>query len=197
MLRLRQRWVTGIAALGIASAALGIANAMAQIESRPVNVPYEPTPKEVVAAMLRLADVGPHDVIYDLGCGDGRIVIEAVRSRGARGVCIDIDPRMTALARENARRSGVIDRIAFRSQDVLDTPLGEASVVAIFLSAELNQALRPKLMRELSPGARVVSHWHDMGDWKPDRIEFVRAAGHTRAVYLWIISGDIARHPKQ
>ncbi len=195
MLRLRQRWVTGIAALGIASAALGIANAMAP--SRFSNVPYEPTPKEVVAAMLRLANVGPHDVIYDLGCGDGRIVIEAVRLHGARGVCIDIDPRMTALARENARRSGVSDRIAFRSEDVLDTPLGDASVVAIFLSAELNQALRPKLIRELSPGARVVSHWHDMGDWKADRVEFVRAAGHTRAVYLWVISGDIARHPKQ
>ncbi len=193
MLRLRQRWVTGIAAVGIASAALGIANAMAP--SRSSNVPYEPTPKEVVAAMLRLANVGPHDVIYDLGCGDGRIVIEAVRLRGARGVCIDIDPRMTALARENARRSGLSNRIAFRSQDVLDTPLGEASVVAIFLSAELNQALRPKLMRELPPGARVVSHWHDMGDWKPDRIEFVRAAGHTRAIYLWIIANRAAHHP--
>jgi hypothetical protein len=104
---------------------------------------------------------------------------------------------MTAVARENARRSGVSDRIAFRSQDVLDTPLGEASVVAIFLSAELNQALRPKLIRELSPGARVVSHWHDMGDWKPDRVEFVRAAGHTRAIYMWTIANRAAHHPER
>lgn len=189
MVGVRQRWMTGIAALGMACVALGIANAMAQAGSRPSNVPYEPTPKEVVGAMLRLANVGPHDVIYDLGCGDGRIVIEAVRLHGARGVCIDIDPRRIALALENARRAGVSDRIAFRTQDVLDTRLGEASVVAMFLSAELNQALRPKLMRELSHGARVVSHWHDMGDWKPDRVEYVRAGGHTRAVYLWVVAG--------
>ena len=193
MVSVGQRWVTGIAAVGMACAVLGIANAMAQV--RPSNVPYEATPKEVVDSMLRLAKVGPDDVIYDLGCGDGRIVIEAARSRGARGVCIDIDPQRTALARDNARRAGMSDRIVFRTQDVLDTPLGEASVVAIFLSAALNQALRPKLMRELPPGGRVVSHWHDMGDWKPDRIEFVRAAGHTRPIYLWIIANRAAHHP--
>jgi SAM-dependent methyltransferase len=168
-------------------AMLGVAEALTAAEPRPALVPYEPTPRAVVEAMLRLAEVGPRDVVYDLGCGDGRIVIEAVRTRGARGVCVDIDARRTAIARDNARRAGVTDRIEFRTQDVLDTPLAGATVVTMFLSAELNLALRPKLERELGAGARVVSHWHSLGDWQPDRIEHVRASGNTRAVRLWIL----------
>jgi SAM-dependent methyltransferase len=173
------------ALVGIAM--LGLAEALIATEPRPAVVPFEPTPSAVVTAMLRLAEVGPDDVVYDLGCGDGRIVIEAVRAHGARGVCVDIDARRTAIARDNARRAGVAERIEFRTQDVLDTPLAGATVVAMFLSPALNLALVPKLQRELRAGARVVSHWHDLGDWKPDRTEHVRASGNTRAIYLWTL----------
>ncbi len=171
-------WLVGIALLGMAAA-------LVRADPRPAVVPYEPTPRAAVAVMLRLADVGPNDVVFDLGCGDGRIVIEAVKVYGARGVCIDIDVRRTAIARDNARRAGILDRIEFRTQDVLDVSLVDATVVTMFLSSELNLALRPKLLKELRVGARVVSHWHDLGDWQPDRTEHVRAAGNTRAVHLW------------
>src|SRR5687768_1169712 len=115
--------------------------------------------------MVSLAQVGPGDLVYDLGCGDGRIVIAAVQ-RGARGVCVDIDPQRIAESRENARKAGVTERIEFIQADLMAVPLARASVVMLFLSPKLNLALRPKLQRELPPGARIVSHWHSMGDWK-------------------------------
>ena len=155
---------------------------------RPPDVRYEPSETEVVQIMLRLADVKARDVVYDLGCGDGRIVIAAVRQApGARGVCVDIDPRRIAESRENARQAGVADRIEFRTQDLLLTDLGRATVVMLFLSGDLNLKLRPKLWRELKPGARVVSHWHDMGDWKPQQAVPVTTVGRERNVYLWTI----------
>ena len=184
---MRQRWRVGLAGLVIASA-IGAA------ASRPAWVPFESTPREVVSAMLRLAIVGPKDVVVDLGCGDGRIVIEAAGARGARGICVDLDPVRLSHARANAQRAGVSERIEFRSEDVLDTSLAGVTVVAMFLSADLNHALRPRFERELAGGARVVSHWHDMGDWQPDRIEHVRAAGHTRAIYLWIMAPRARLH---
>ena len=137
--------------------------------SRPAHPRYEPTPTEVVEAMLRLAGVSSADVVYDLGCGDGRIVIMAASRFGARGVCVDIDPQRIAESRENARAAGVADRIRFLNEDLLGTDLGGATVVTLYLLPELNLALRPKLQRELRPGARVVSHWHTMGDWQPQR----------------------------
>jgi SAM-dependent methyltransferase len=148
---------------------------------------YEPTAMDVVEVMLRLADVGEGDVVYDLGCGDGRIVIAAARERGARGVCVDIDPQRIAESRENARQANVADRIRFLNQDLFATDIGEASVVMLFLLPEVNLKLRPKLWRELKPGTRVVSHWHDMGDWKPQDTVRVRSGGRERPVYLWII----------
>jgi SAM-dependent methyltransferase len=154
---------------------------------RPPDVHYEPTTPDVVAVMLRLAEVTAGDVVYDLGCGDGRIVISAVREFGARGVCVDIDPQRIAESRENARAAGVTDRIRFLNQDLLLTDLSDATVVMLFLSPGLNLAVRPKLLRELKPGARVVSHWHDMGDWKPQKTMHVQSSGRERPVYLWII----------
>ena len=133
--------------------------------------------------MLRVASLKSDDVVYDLGCGDGRIVITAVRQFGARGVCVDIDPQRIAESREKARAAGVNDRIRFLNQDLFETDVGEATVVMLFLSPELNVKLRPKLLRELKPGARIVSHWHDMGDWKPQ--ETVRV--QERPVYLWTV----------
>jgi SAM-dependent methyltransferase len=155
---------------------------------RPPDVRYEPSETEVVQVMLQLADVKPRDVVYDLGCGDGRIVIAAVRQApGARGVCVDIDPRRIAESRENARQAGVSERIEFLTRDLLATDLSRATVVMLFLSGDLNLKLRPKLLRELKPGARVVSHWHDMGDWKPQQTVAVSPGGRERPVYLWTI----------
>jgi ribosomal protein L11 methylase PrmA len=150
-------------------------------------VRYEPTAPEVVDIMLRLANVKAEDVVYDLGCGDGRIVITAARELGARGVCVDIDPQRIAESRENARTAGVTDRIRFLNQDLLVTDVSEATVVMLFLSPGLNLKLRPKLQRELKPGARIVSHWHDMGDWKPQKTVRVESDGRERSVYLWTI----------
>jgi len=151
------------------------------------DVRYEPTPVDVTQAMLRLAQVKAGDIVYDLGCGDGRIVIDAVRQRGVSGVCVDIDPQRIAESRENARRAGVSSRIRFVNDDLLTTNIGDATVVMLFLSEQLNLAVRPKLLRELRPGTRVVSHWHDMGDWKPQNTVQVRSQGIRRPVYLWTI----------
>jgi SAM-dependent methyltransferase len=156
---------------------------------RPPDVRYEPTSPDVVQVMLRLADVRAGDVVYDLGCGDGRIVIAAVRERGARGVCVDIDARRIAESRENAARAGVADRIQFRNEDLLTTRLHDATVVMLFLSRDLNLSVRPRLLRELRPGTRIVSHWHDMGDWTPQRTVQVVSDGRERSVYLWTIPG--------
>jgi tRNA G37 N-methylase Trm5 len=154
---------------------------------RAPDVRYEPSEMEVVQAMLRLANVKPGDVVYDLGCGDGRIVIAAVRQVDARGVCVDIDPQRIAASQENARLAGVTDRIQFLNQDLLVTDIGSATVVMLFLSPQLNLKVRPKLLRELKPGTRIVSHWHDMGDWKPQQTVLISSSGRERPIYLWTV----------
>ena len=154
---------------------------------RKPDVHYEPTAPEVVQVMLRLAGIKAGEVVYDLGCGDGRIVIAAVQQFGARGVCVDIDPQRISESRENARAAGVDDRIRFLNQDLFTTDVSDAAVVMLFLWPELNLKLRPKLLRELKPGARIVSHWHDMGDWKPEKTERVTSGGRARSIYLWTI----------
>jgi len=150
-------------------------------------VRYEPTPPDVVQAMLALAEIRADDLVADLGCGDGRIVIEAVRRHGARGLCVDLDPRRIAEAERNARDAGVAGRIEFRTQDLFAAELRGVTVVMLFLSPRFNLQLRPKLQRELAPGARVVSHWHDMGDWPPERRLVLKSDGRERPVYLWRI----------
>ena len=170
---------------------MGAAAARAEAPVTPAlrapDVRYEPTAPDVVEAMLRLADVRVGEVVYDLGCGDGRIVIAAVREFGARGVCVDIDPRRIVESRENARRAGVEERIRFLNQDLFETDLRDADVVMLFLYPDVNLKLRPKLLRELKSGTRVVSHWHDMGDWQPSRTIRMRSEGRGRSIYLWEI----------
>lgn len=149
-----------------------------------LDVPFVPTPNEVVASMLRLAGVKSGDVVYDLGCGDGRIVIAAARrAKGVRAVGVDIDPRRIAEAEANARKAGVADRTRFIQQDLFQADLQDATVVTLYLLPSLNVRLRPKLLEELQPGTRIVSHGFDMGDWKPARV--VRAGGSD--IYLWIV----------
>ena len=150
---------------------------------RAPDVRYEPSEPEVVTAMLQLAGVTANDVVYDLGCGDGRIVIAAAKQFGARGVGIDIDPARIRESNANARAAGVADRVEFRLGDLFESDIGEASVVTLFLWPSVNLRLRPKLLAELKPGTRVVSHSHDMGDWKAQE---ERRVGWKR-IFLWTI----------
>jgi SAM-dependent methyltransferase len=151
------------------------------------DVPYVQTPNEVVTEMLRLARVGADDVVYDLGSGDGRLVIAAARDFGARGVGIEIDPGLVAQSTESARRAGVGDRVAFRVGDLFQADLSDATVVTLYLSPKINQRLRPKLLRELRPGARIVSHDFDMGDWPPSQTIRVASRDRTSTVFVWIV----------
>jgi SAM-dependent methyltransferase len=157
------------------------------------DVIFLPSAADVVTRMLAIARVRADDVIYDLGCGDGRIVIAAVKGRGARGVCVDINPSLIAASQRNADTAGVRDRIEFRLADLFETDLRTASVVALYLSPALNLRLRPKLLRELRPGSRIVSHNFDMGDWRPDTVVSVAwPSGGTSAVYGWVMPADVA-----
>ena len=145
------------------------------------DVPYVPTPEPVVEKMLELAQVGPKDVIYDLGSGDGRIVITAAKKYGARGLGVDIDPELVKEARQKAQAAGVSDRVEFREGNLFDMDLSGASVVTLYLLQDINMRLRPKLLRELKPGTRIVSHSFDMGDWEP--LKEVEIDG--RKIYYW------------
>jgi SAM-dependent methyltransferase len=163
------------------------AAAEARLEAPPrrPDVPYVPTPHPIVDGMLQLAGVRAGDVVYDLGCGDGRIVVRALQAFEARrGVCVDIDPQRIVEARENARAAGVEARIQFVEGDLFDVHLHEATVVTLYLLPSINLALRPKLLEELAPGSRVVSHDFAMGEWEPERELVVEG----RSVFLWIIS---------
>jgi uncharacterized protein (TIGR03000 family) len=152
-------------------------------------VAYVQTPDKVIQAMLRLADVGPDDVVYDLGCGDGSLVIAAVKDfKAKRGVGVDIDADLVAEATASARKQGVADRVTFRQQDVLTIKdLSDASVVLLYIGDELNQRLRPVLQQTLKPGARIVSHRFLMGDWKPLQSEKVKSGHFTYDIHLWKI----------
>ncbi|HEU4370657.1 MAG TPA: methyltransferase domain-containing protein [Methylomirabilota bacterium] len=148
-----------------------------------LDVVWVPSSPEVIKVMLEVAKVGPGDVVYDLGCGEGEIVIAAAL-RGARGVGVDLDPERIVNARINAARAGVTDRVRFITQDLFTTDVSPATVVALYLGPDLNRRLRPKLLRELRPGTRIVSHDFSMGDWAPERTVTVpQAPGHQ--VLLW------------
>jgi SAM-dependent methyltransferase len=151
-------------------------------------VPYVPTPEHVVEEMLKAANVGKNDVIYDLGCGDGRIVITAAQKYGSRGVGIDISEDRIKESNANAQKAGVTDRVKFLQQDLFQTDLREATVVTLYLLPDVNRRLRPKLFRELKPGTRVVSHAFDMGDWNPEKVIKVPGSDRERTIYYWVIS---------
>lgn len=159
----------------------------AQSQAVDRDVPYVPTPEPVVAEMLRIANVSKDDVIYDLGSGDGRIVITAAQEYGARGIGVDIDPELVQEANQNARQAGVSDQAQFVQQDLFKTDISEASVVTLYLLPEVNLRLRPKLLEELQPGTRIVSHSFDMGDWKPQQVAQVDG----RTIYYWVVPEQI------
>ena len=155
----------------------------AQQPKRTPDIHFVPTPEEVVEAMLRLADVGKDDVVYDLGSGDGRIPITAARRFGARGVGIDLDPKLVAQATRSAQDAGVGDRVRFIEGDIFEADISSATVVTLYLLSSINERLRPKLLKELRPGTRIVSHQFRMGDWQPERETVV----DYRPLFLWRI----------
>jgi SAM-dependent methyltransferase len=176
----------------LAAPILLISSALAQTPQakQAPEVPYLPTTQVAVEAMLKLAGVTDKDVVYDLGCGDGRIVVTAAKLYGAHGVGIDIDPQRIREANENAKKAGVERLVRFEENDLFKANIREASVVTLFLLSSVNARLRPKLLAELRPGTRVVSNTFDMGDWKPEK-EFTVDTGDdgyfSRKLYLWTI----------
>ena len=186
--------LVGVLVLGLGAAsaepapASQAAAAPAQQGLRQPDVIYVPTRQTVVDAMLKVASVKAGDVLYDLGCGDGRIPVTAAKL-GARSVCIDIDPRRIAEANENVKKNNVGDRVRVLNQDLFTTDISEATVVSLYLLPSLNLKLRPTLWRTLKPGTRIVSHDFDMGDWKPEQTLNVDGA----TVYYWTITPDLAK----
>jgi SAM-dependent methyltransferase len=186
----RRQFLAGVAA----STAAGIAYAyepsrilLSQAATAPVrrspDVIFVPTPNEVVEKMLEMAKVTAKDTVYDLGCGDGRIVITAAQKYGCRSVGIDIDPKRIQEATANAKAAKVTDKVKFVEADLFESDISEATVVTLYLLTRLNEKLKPKLLKDLKPGTRVVSHAFDMGDWKPEATASVNAT----TVYLWRI----------
>ena len=170
-----------VVAMAVASGASGVAK-QAALQREP-DVIFVPTPPDVVDAMLKLAKVTSSDLVYDLGSGDGRIPIAAAKAYGARGVGIEIDPERVREATGNARSNGVADKVTFRTEDLFTADISPATVVTLYLLPSLNLKLAGKLMKDLKPGTRIVSHAFDMGGWKPQQTQTVSG----RPIYLWTI----------
>jgi len=179
--------------LGAALASAVLVATSAEAQEAPQQAPFITTPPEVVARMLELARTGPADFVLDLGSGDGRIVIQAARAHGARGLGVDLDPALVARARENAARAGVADRARFAVQDALRTDLSEASVVTIYLLPWLLERLETRLLYGMRPGSRIVTHAFPLGSWPADRIETVRlmrsheGQGDSSRIFLYVV----------
>jgi SAM-dependent methyltransferase len=172
--------------------ALGPLAPSAETDTVEKDAPFVATEKRVVWRMLKLADVSADDVVYDLGSGDGRIPIMAVKRFGARGVGLEIDPGLVAQSRKRAREAGVADRVDFRQKDLFNADVSDATVVTLYLWPEINAKLRPQLLRQLDPGDRIVSHDFGIEGWKPDRrIEAGKDKTGTAILYLWTVPEEI------
>jgi SAM-dependent methyltransferase len=193
-MRTLERGVITLAALVVIGAACTTAAAVD--EQRPTLAPYIPTPQDVVDRMLEVAQVTSQDTVFDLGCGDGRIVITAAKKYGARGVGIDIDKDRISESRRNARSAGVAPLVRFEQGDILNADVSTATVVTLYLVSSGNLKLRPLLTKQLQPGARIVSHAFGMGDWPPDKVDkFTDARGDERVIYLWRVDGKVRSNP--
>lgn len=187
----RQKWLK-LSLIGIFSTLFLALLSPAVLQERVPEVPYVPTPEEVVEAMLAMAEVNKDDVLYDLGCGDGRIVITAAKNFGCRGIGIDIDPQRIKECRENANKAGVKDQVEFFQADLFETDFSKATVVTLYLLTEINLRLRPKLLQELRPGTRIVSHDFAMGKWKADKEALIEDDWEIHSVYLWTIPANVS-----
>ncbi len=171
--------------------------ALAQAQEKDLDTPYVPTPQAVVDRMLDIAQVKAGDVVIDLGSGDGRIMITAAQRHGAQGFGVEIDPRLVQRSNEEARRLGIADRVKFLRQDLFNTDFHEANVLTLYLLPDVNIALRPKILAELKPGTRVVSHDYDMREWRPDAEQAIPAPDKKvgmrkeSTVYLWIVPARV------
>jgi SAM-dependent methyltransferase len=189
---MRHRTILLVGALGLFLTLPITAQTGQKRPDAPQLAPYVPTPQEVVDRMLQLGQVGKGDVIYDLGCGDGRIPITAAKRFGTRGVGVDIDPQRIAEANANAKKEGVAHLVSFKLQDAMATDVSDATVVTLYLLSASNLKLRPILTKQLKPGARIVSHAFSMGDWQPDKVDtFIDTSGTTRTLYLWKTDGKV------
>lgn len=182
----KRRWLPALGLLGLFGAAVA-AFAPSAVKREP-DVIYVPTPQPVVETMLETARVTKNDMVYDLGCGDGRIVITAAKKYGARGIGVDIDPERIRESNANARTAGVTDRVKFVQTDLFTMNFKDATVVTLYLLPQLNVRLRPRLLDELRPGTRIVSHSFDMDEWEPDRT----LTPEGRSVYYWVIPAKVA-----
>jgi precorrin-6B methylase 2 len=179
-------WIFAAASIALAVPLAGVqaqSPAAPAAPSRQPDVVYVPTPQPVVDAMLKMANVKKGDILYDLGSGDGRIPITAARQYGVRAVGIEINPERIAEANENAQDAKVTNLVTFRTDDLFTADFSEASVVTLYLLNTLNEKLRPKLLRELKPGTRIVSHAFRMGDWEPQRSQEVDG----NMIYMWTV----------
>jgi len=157
----------------------------------PYLAPYVPTPQEVVDRMLELAKVADGDVVYDLGSGDGRVVITAAARYGVKAVGFEIDPSLVTASRDRVREAGLEHLVEIREEDIQTADLSPATVVTLYLYPDANLRLRSRIMRQLKPGSRVVSHQYAMGNWQPDRVDRIKdSMGHLRTLYLWRIEDD-------
>jgi SAM-dependent methyltransferase len=154
-----------------------------------LDVPYVPTPQEVVNAMIAIAKVGPADTLYDLGCGDGRIVIAAAKA-GAHATGLDLDADLIEECNQNAKDAGVTDRVKFMQEDIFETDFSDATVLALYLLPSVNLRLRPRILGNLKPGTRIVTHDFNMGDWEPDRRMKLDIQTATHTVYFWVVPAN-------
>jgi SAM-dependent methyltransferase len=184
--------VAGILAVAPAGFAAAQATSVPEAPTRTPDVVFVPTPQPVVDEMLKVASVGPGDVLYDLGSGDGRIPITAAQRYGTRGLGVDIDPQRIKEARANAEKAKVTDKVKFVQGDLFEMDLSEATVITLYLLPDLNLKLRPKLL-QLKPGTRIVSHDFSMGDWKPEKV--LQVSGKT--VYFWTVPPAGQPMPRQ
>lgn len=156
------------------------------------DVPYVSTPYPVVEEMLRIAEVNKDDILYDLGCGDGRIVITAVKKFGCRGVGVDLDPQRIKESRENAIKEKVENKVTFIQKDLFEADISEATVVTLYLLSSVNLKLRPRLLQDLKPGTRIVSHDFSMGEWEADAEKEVFVNDDRHVIYFWIVPADVS-----
>jgi SAM-dependent methyltransferase len=156
------------------------------------DIHYVPTPQELVDVMLGMANIGKDDIVYDLGSGDGRLVITAAKKYGASGIGIDIDPERIGEARENAKKAGVEDKVRFLEQDIFKSDFHDATVVTLYLLEELNLRLRPHIFAQVKPGTRVVSHAFTMGDWEPDAERTIKKEGENYDAYYWVVPANMS-----
>ena len=153
---------------------------------------YLPTPQRVVDAMLLMAEVNKHDVLYDLGSGDGRLVITAAKRYGAHGIGIEIDPKLLAEANKNARAAKVQDKVEFRQQDLFTSDFSDASVITLYLLDTLNERLRPRILAQVKPGTRIVSHAFRMGEWEPDQTRTLKIEGTDYNAFFWVVPANVS-----